>query len=34
MGAGYASALKGRLTSALGSETDPTSRVVSRKLVE
>ncbi len=34
MGAGYASALKGRLTSALGSETDPTSRVVARKLVE
>ncbi|MGP0067862.1 MAG: PfkB family carbohydrate kinase [Isosphaeraceae bacterium] len=34
MGAGYASALNGRLHSALGSEADPTSRAISRKLDE
>jgi sugar/nucleoside kinase (ribokinase family) len=34
MGAGYAAALSGRLYSALGPETDPTSQLIARKLVE
>ncbi len=34
MGAGYAAALNGRLYSALGPETDLTSRTICRKLVE
>ena len=34
MGAGYAAALNGRLHGALGLESDPTSRAVSRKLDE
>jgi sugar/nucleoside kinase (ribokinase family) len=34
MGAGYAAALNGRLYSALGPETDPTSQAISRKLDE
>jgi sugar/nucleoside kinase (ribokinase family) len=34
MGAGYAAALGGWLSSALGPETDPTSRTIAQKLVE
>jgi ribokinase len=34
MGAGYAAAFGGRLTSALGAESDPTSREIARQLAE
>ncbi len=34
MGAGYAAALSGRVTSALGPESDPTSRAIERRLAD